>query len=323
MRKLAFTLVVLSLVYSWTDVMGQAGNDYSAIHVSSRAITGWATGCVVIRGPQNIADALSGPATFGENVNALGPADNIVVSLGDGGMAVLSFHEAITNKRGPDFAVFENSFDGKYLELAFVEVSTDSLIWVRFPAKSDTQTNQQIGTFGTINPAEIHNLAGKYPAFLGTPFFLEDIADSAGVDINNINFLRIVDVVGSVNSIYGSLDARGNIINDPWPTPFPQSGFDLDAVAIIDISLLPPEDTTLKNIILFPNPVTAELTIELGTHSAISVRIFDSAGRLCLLWNEKSNTLVLPLSNLKPGLYTAEIVLSDAVLPLRKKFIKL
>jgi len=59
---------------------------------------------------------------------------------------------------GFDFAVFENSFNDSFLELAFVEVSSDGINFVRFPATSNTQTDVQITGFGTIDPTYINNL---------------------------------------------------------------------------------------------------------------------------------------------------------------------
>ncbi|MFN6048554.1 MAG: T9SS C-terminal target domain-containing protein, partial [Bacteroidota bacterium] len=62
---------------------------------------------------------------MGTAAGAEGPAaSNGVVSLGDGGIATLTFDPPITNGDGFDFAVFENTFLDTFLELAFVEVST-------------------------------------------------------------------------------------------------------------------------------------------------------------------------------------------------------
>jgi hypothetical protein len=176
----------------------------------------------------------SGFANVGTAAGAEGPAaSNGVVSLGDGGIATLTFDPPITNGDGFDFAVFENTFLDTFLELAFVEVSTDSLSWARFPSKSLTQTQTQTWAFGFTQPTQIHNLAGKYRHPFGTPFDLQDLAMMSNIRINEIKYVRIIDVVGSIDSILGNKDSDGRIINDPWPTPFPSSGFDLDAVGVI------------------------------------------------------------------------------------------
>jgi hypothetical protein len=39
--------------------------------------------------------------------------------------------------------------------------------------------------------------------------------------------------VGTLLPSHARRDSLGNVINDPWPTPFESSGFDLDAVAVL------------------------------------------------------------------------------------------
>ncbi len=189
---------------------------------------------MVQRGLQQIDNQQLGLATFGTDTCATGAAATRgIVSLGDGGTAILTFLHPIRDDAGFDFAIFENGFEDRYLELAFVEVSTDGQRFVRFPATSLTQTAVQTDGFGYTNPTQINNLAGKYRVNFGTPFDLYELRDSAGIDIQRINFVKIIDVIGSISPNYASHDALGNIINDPFPTPFASSGFDLDAVAVL------------------------------------------------------------------------------------------
>ena len=54
------------------------------------------------------------------------------------------------------------------------------------------------------------------------------------LDVNNIRYVKVTDVVGDIDPTYATHDSLGNIINDPWPTPFTSSGFDLDAVGVIN-----------------------------------------------------------------------------------------
>ena len=138
----------------------------------------------------------SNRASYGSFLYASGPPDELVVSLGDHGMATLGFEFPIVNRPGPDFAVFENSFGNGFLELGFVEVSSDGERFVRFPAVSLTQEEQQVNTFDTLDATRIHNFAGKYQHAYGTPFDLEDIRDSAGIDLSRIIAVRIIDVGG-------------------------------------------------------------------------------------------------------------------------------
>lgn len=209
----------------------------NAIAADSNAFVAWATGVSVIRGPRNITNPDGPRAATGTESNAIGMAtmNNVydVVSLGDGGSALVTFARPIRNGEGPDFAVFENSFGDVYLELAFVEVSTDGERFVRFPATCLTQTETQLGNSGATDPTNINNLAGKFRIGYGTPFDLEELRDSIGINIDSIVYVRVVDVVGCINPQYGTYDAYGHIINDPWPTPFEAGGFDLTGVGVI------------------------------------------------------------------------------------------
>ena len=236
--KLSTVILLVAGSYSgkaraqFAPAAGQPGS--TALRSDSSCFINWAKRCSIQRGYRQINLPDSGFATVGRAAAAAGPAaTNGVVSLGDGGIATLSFNPPITNGPGFDFAVFENTFLDTFLELAFVEISTDSLSWARFPAKSLTQTQKQTGAFGFTQPTHIHNLAGKYRHPYGTPFDLEDLAMMSNVRINEIHFVRIIDVVGSIDTLLGSKDSEGRMINDPWPTLFPSSGFDLDAIGVI------------------------------------------------------------------------------------------
>jgi hypothetical protein len=218
-------------------------------------IVGWATGVSSFTpGPTDIRFP-SPVASWGSAADALGSSDGdandvlAVVSLGDGGQITLTFDQPFGNGPGPDFAVFENGFiderepdpgdpnpsDLFFLELAFVEVSSDGTTFHRIPSFSLTQTTTQLSFDGTIDPTYIHNLAGKYARGYGTPFDLADLAGTPGLNLDAISHVRIVDVVGSLTDGYRRYDSLQNIINDPWTTDFETGGFDLDAVAVMNI----------------------------------------------------------------------------------------
>jgi hypothetical protein len=221
---------------------GPNGAGTDAIAANDPAFTGWASVVTSFApGPQT-AGSNASPANYGTLASALGPPDAAgvsyddplapvpVLSLGDGGQVTLRFSPPIVDGEGADFAVFENgfaTFSGKlFAELAFVEVSADGVNFTRFPAVSCTQTATQTGNFGSLDPADLHNLAGKHPAGYGTPF------DLAELGLTRVTHVRLVDVVGDVKNGHGSRDSTGNWINDPWPTNFQTSGFDLDAVGV-------------------------------------------------------------------------------------------
>jgi hypothetical protein len=267
---------------------GQPGT--TAIHKDSSAIIAWASGIEVSRGLINISDPSqthegSNYASFGIPENALGLAvgsSEDVVSLGDGGVATLTFNKPIKNGPGPDFCIFENSFSDTYLELAFVEVSSDGIRFVRFPAISLTQTDEQINGFGALDATKIHNLAGKYRQGYGTPFDLEDLIDSTDIDLNNITHVRIIDVVGSIDPAYGSTDSQGNFINDLFPTSFFSGGFDLDAVGVIheqnEVNLIENEFFTIE---IYPNPATNFFYLHCSSEVQKSqIRIVDVYGKV-------------------------------------------
>ena len=175
----------------------------------------WAKGIIVERGFVDITNPELGYASFGSEANALGKAEGTsfdVVSLGDGGIATLTFDNSIyiTNGDGDDFAVFENGFGiangGEFLELAFVEVSSDGVNFFCFDSVSLTATNIQVDGFSAIEANDIHNLAGRHLRGYGTPFDLEELKNVNDLlDVNSITHIRITDVVGYVESadIYG------------------------------------------------------------------------------------------------------------------------
>ena len=251
MRKiLVIILMVVMPVALWAQfapAQDQPGT--TAMHADSSAFVAWATDCVAEPGPMNIANPSLGLAGAGyPAVNAIGAPGGTygVTCLGDGGTATLTFASPICNQPGPDFAVFENGFanaqnpDYWFLELAFVEVSSNGVNFFRFPAYSNTQTDTQLGGFACILPSEIHNLASKYGSMYGTPFELDEVQDNPLLDKNNITHVRIVDVVGCIDPEYATYDCQGHPVNDPWPTPFASSGHDLDAVGVIhDIEHFP------------------------------------------------------------------------------------
>ena len=287
---------------------GAAGTEGStAIAANSLAIVAWATGVELTRGPQNITNPDGPRAGFGGDTNAIGMAtmDNTMdaVSLGDGGSALVTFARPIRNGEGFDFAVYENAFGDGSLELAFVEVSTDGQRFVRFPATCLTQSETQLGNAGQSDPTNLNNLAGKYRIGFGTPFDLEELSDSTGINIDSIVYVRIVDVVGSIDPQYGTYDAFGHIINDPWPTPFESSGFDLTGVAVMhertDVEGIDNVAAAIKSV--WPNPTSDYVNV--GVSHAVEAVLYDLSGRrvASFMLNEGSNRL--DLRALRNGVY--------------------
>ena len=280
-----------------------------AINYTDNRIKAWATGCTVVRGSRNVSDPDAAPVDYGTEDAGVGPAsDNTMnaVSLGDGGMATLTFEYPITNGEGYDFAVYENSFDDYFLELAFVEVSSDGETFVRFPATSLTQTHTQIGSIGQVDATFINNLAGKYRVGWGTPFDLEELRDSANLDINNITHVRIIDVVGSIDPQYGSYDAFGHLVNDPFPTVSRSGGFDLEGVCVLNQNITGIEEVSESSMKLYPNPANnkARLTIAPQANRNEAV-LYDVTGRKVVAYTVEAGATGIELntSTLANGVY--------------------
>ncbi len=171
----------------------------------------------------------------------------------------------IRNVDGYDFVVFENAFLSTYTgggsvagemfaELGYVEVSSDGINFTRFPSVS--LTSGLVGAYGTIEISDVFNLVGKHPnagnVCTGTPFDLSEIADepnvvSGLVDVNNISYVRIVDIPGSGSEDFYDEAVKyidpnswpdwdyystSHQIYDAWLT-FNPGGVDLEAIGVL------------------------------------------------------------------------------------------
>ncbi len=282
----------------------------TAIPANSAQIVGWANGCTVQRGYKNIAVPDSGYASAGDQSLGLGPCDHQTVSLGDSGVAVLTFSSPIYNGPGADFVVFENGFLDQtndslaFLELAFVEVSSDGISFYRFQSTSLTQTGSQITNADYINAANLNNLAGKYIGGYGTPFDLSELNGIQGLDINNITHVRLTDVVGSING-HSSHDGFGHLVNDPYPTPFASSGFDLDAVGVMNMVGVTGLQSTVApvSVKVYPNPATEKLTISLKESGAYAAVLSGVTGNRVLQTTLQQGANELQVAKYPAGIY--------------------
>ena len=234
--KKTLTLLTISILHGaayagpFEPAAGQANS--TAISKNDPAIVGWATGW---------KDYLPGAeveATWQTPDKALGSAVGNsfdIVTLGRGGSITLTFDKPISNGPGADFSVFENGINDSFLELAWVEVSSDGSTFSRFPGVSFTAS--PVGGFGSIDPTDIDGFASKYRQGFGTPFDLENLNGVSGLDINAIHFVRLVDIVGdgTVFDDFPSNQGGPHPIYDQFPTVL-SAGFDLDAVAVINSS---------------------------------------------------------------------------------------
>lgn len=274
---------------------GQPGS--TAVAHNDARIVGWATGYRDYVPGSNVSIEWQVPS------RALGPVSTDffdVVVLGDAGHITMTFDPPIRNGSGFDFAVFENAFSNTFLELAFVEVSSDGQNFARFPSYS--LTPGPVPGFGHVDPTLVYGLAGKYRVGFGTPFDLQELADAYAlamtrenwrgpdapefsqayrdalvaafphVDLENIRYVRILDIVGDGSA----LDSEGFAIFDPHPTMV-SAGFDLSGVAVLNAAQQP------------ELPVPALVLVPAGTAYQVELHI--------------------PLETLQPGGYSLQLSL--------------
>ena len=317
MRLLLIAIFILETVAfgQYPGIVGSPGT--TAIHKDSSIIVGWANKVISFNpGPQDISDGTSPLADFGDSTNALGYAEGNstdVISLGDGGTITLGFPYPIMNGTGFDFAIFENSFTEDFLEFAHVEVSSDGVNYVRFPSHSLVQTNVQVGGFELTNTEKINNLAGKYQQGYGTPFDLEDLVDSTGINLDSVQFIRLVDVIGSINTAYGSTDSYGNMINEPFPTFFPSCGFDLDAIGMINVNgvyVTDVEDNEF-DFSVYPNPAQNNVFVnyDLSVDNKVTLKIMSFEGKVVYanILTTTDGTIEISTADLADGIYFINI----------------
>lgn len=207
---------------------GEPGS--TAVAQDDPRIVGWASGWVEpVSYGSGVDDAWKAPE------RAVGAAQGTtadVMSLGEGGSMVLTFDPPIGDGPGVDFAVFENAFIDTFLELGYVEVSSNGADFLRFDCAY--LGGGAVGGFSGHQAQQIGSLAGSYRQGFGTPFDLAVLQQKPDVmtglvDLSRIRYVRIVDVVGDGTA----LDSFGSPIFDPYPT-VGSAGFDLDGVAVMN-----------------------------------------------------------------------------------------
>jgi len=191
-----------------------------------------------------------------------------VVSLGDlsaadiakgvaPGSLTLSFVQPVGDSDGPDLVIFGNAFQlarstKVFAKLAFVEVSTDGVVFARFPSVDSNPRPTGTGWPYVVSDAtKIYNLFGKavnaYGSSWGNPFDLRDLTNhplvlSGAVDLQNIRYVRLVAIPGS--GAYQ--DSLGHPIYCPWPT-YGSPGPEVQAVGILHVGHPVADDAQTSN----------------------------------------------------------------------------
>lgn len=224
LHLLAFLIPAIAHAGPYSGAANTAGSE--AIARTDSRFVAWASGYWEPIYGTDVDNTWKTPA------KATGPATGSttdIVCLGNGGRITMYFPHPLRDGTGEDFAVFENSFSATFLELAFVEVSSDGVNFHRFPSASLTAS--AVGAFGSVDPTNIDGLAGKHQAGYGTPFDLSLLPDSPLLDKQRVCFVRIVDIIGNGNT----KDSSNRPIYDPTPT-VGSGGFDLEAIGAININ---------------------------------------------------------------------------------------
>jgi len=120
--------------------------------------------------------------------------------------------------------------------------------------------------------------------------------------------VRIVDVVGSINPLYGTTDKNGHLINDPYPTAFNSSGFDLSGVAVMN-GWTP---TAVNNyqqeisVMAYPNPCQNVLNVNNVTVNE-PVSLFNAMGQQ--IWNgmTQDTYFQLDMQSYPAGVYMLQV----------------
>ncbi len=254
-RNLALSFLLLSAALWILPPVSASAGPYTEAGIQSNdpRIVGWASGWTdEVRGPKDIANPGGGNASAGSPNYVLGPVTcdvGNIISLGDGGELTLTFTLPIYDGSGDDLVVFENGFFsglGLFADLGFVEVSTDGVIFARFPGISLTPS--PVDSYDTIDPTDVFYLAGKHPGANqqpceGTGFDLSSLSShpavvSGDVDLAEINYVKVIDVIGNGST----QDSQSNPVYDPYPTDFENGGCDLQAVGVINQGSCTDED---------------------------------------------------------------------------------
>jgi len=290
---LAVTLLVILAAPVRAQIV-DSGQINEEIERTDDRILSWATGVVDFeRGWVNYLDEKAGRVSFGDPKDPLGP-NGEPFSLGDGGWITFSFLEPVGDGDGIDLAVFENGFEsggGVYMELGFVEVSSNGTDFVRLPnlARRETQPGAFEGSFSE----DFYNLAGNFVG--GTGIDLGDLlidpdplVIDGTVDLGNIQFVRVRDVIGDIAGPGTTFDSHGRAVADPFPTPFASGGMDITGVALLN----PPVPSGIQDdiasstgsnsartMVAYPNPFADSVRLDLDSRSIRTVEILDARGR--------------------------------------------
>ena len=94
-------------------------------------------------------------------------------------------------------------------------------------------------------------------------------------------------------------------MNDPYPTAFPNGGFDLDAVGVIHslINSIPEENHELVRV--YPNPFTENFMI--NSDIIIDYKLFNSLGEVIISARTNQHQTIVNISDQPNGIYFLQL----------------
>jgi hypothetical protein len=120
--------------------------------------------------------------------------------------------------------------------------------------------------------------------------------------------------VGCIQPAYATHDSNGNIVNDPWPTPFNTCGFDLDAVGVLHFT----SSSQDEPVFLFPNPVINKVTINLLSVSWFDLLLQDASGKIVFKMENVRNNSTIDIGFLSSGIYFATFTMENGITRVKK-----
>jgi hypothetical protein len=344
--KLPIVIFVLAMIQNGLAIEGP-GTMYpfetavgtprtTAIEKNDAVFIGWADGYTNMIYGGSVDEVWKTPQL------ALGPAVGgaaDIVCLGRGGEITLTFSTPIVDGSGFDFAVFENALDDVFLELGWVEVSSDGEHFCRFPNYYAGQA--VVNPFDGHETIDIYGLASKYRNGYGHPFDLAELQEAYNalspirptffteayadalvtnfpfLDLTHITHIRIIDIVGN-----GTAEAtNGDIIYDPYPT-IGSAGFDLDAIGVIhqaavsgnvqtiEFESIPHQQLTFQQVELSAS-ASSGLPVSYSVQSGPAVvsgslLTFTGTGIVEVVANQTGNEVYAPASPVLRSFYVAE-----------------
>ena len=122
---------------------------------------------------------------------------------------------------------------------------------------------------------------------------------------DSIVYVRVIDAIGTIDPQYATYDAFGHMVNDPWPTNFASSGFDLSGVGVIHQKPVGIDNHEMPQVFAYPNPCNG--TLYIINENAENVSLFDMNGILLRMVDNGETHITLNMQSYPAGLYLLKV----------------